>query len=132
MPPAPAPASPADGVTRDVEPGKEAVQVVVGESVKVTIPPDALDAPATLTIRRVAGAPDAAWAAMRRGEAWDVSVGERKPFSRPISIDLALDRSLLPDGEEPARSAVAAYYDEGSKRWVTVPSAVDAARGRVG
>ncbi|MBL0209516.1 MAG: hypothetical protein IPQ13_01165 [Holophagaceae bacterium] len=120
------------GVSGQLTPGRGFQKLALGDQVLIAIPPGAVRGPATLTIRPVADAPAAGWDSLTRGETYDISLGrgQSRP-DRPLAMAFAYDASRLPAGADPRASVAAAYYDEASRAWVTVPGAVDMERKRI-
>jgi hypothetical protein len=96
-----------------------------GDSV-VRIPPGALSEDTTVAITRASEenpAPSELEDAVPVGDAFNIDLGGAR-LSQPVTLEIAYDPDLLPEGS-PQEAVFLAFYDEEKNEWVPVDSTLD-------
>jgi len=127
----PAPTTPVSSASTTVS-GSSGGTVRLPDGATLLVPPGAMtgETQATISMQPApAEPPSAAWPDRAIGPAYHFDLGGAD-LAKPATVTLPFDAASLPQGATPD-DLVLAYHDEALRRWVPVPSSVDAATGTV-
>lgn len=115
---------PCEGIhSQQVEAGAAATVATGDGSVRVSVPPGAIDKSATMTIGKPRQLPDLPDPRLRTVAACDVSLAGRSVLDKPVDVEIAVDPSAMP-ADSPAETLAALYWHPRLAAWVSVPARV--------
>lgn len=120
--------APAD-FTTTLQPSSDS-QSVQYKDCTIVVPGGTLGEKKTLAVTQMDRLPPAISGLDALCPAFDVKLGDLTRFKAPILIKIPYDQKRI-SGVAPADAFIAAYFDEGTARWLDVPFQVDEAAGVV-
>lgn len=118
-------------VVRTVKPSGDAYVVSYQDKVHVTIPGGMLTSEQPLTIAAVSPSASKNPQGVTELAAYAISLGDRRAFEKPITIELAYNPAQIESDLPPEKALFTAWWDEEEQVWQPVPAQVDTVRNLV-